>query len=363
MLSRRMGAAAAVIGLLVGGLFHVLETRRLESAALDRAAAGARHFESPAMNMVLDASAPGKHAALARLLDQSRFAGIRVFDENKALVYETWEDIPSVLTVAVRSWRHGWPAKGQSHRDSIDIAGERLILVILPLTRGDGKLLGYLESVSRHDERTLQAQHDQARNAALISAASVLITAIFLYPLMLAMLRQSAALSRRLLDSNLSLIRSLGNAVAKRDSGTDAHNYRVTLYAVALAEAMDLPKSDISDLVAGAFLHDVGKIGIPDRILLKPGTLTAGEFEVMKSHVALGLDIVADNEWLTGAALTIRHHHERFDGSGYPDGLRGDAIPRAARVFAVVDVFDALTSARVYREPMTLALALGAIEA
>jgi HD-GYP domain-containing protein (c-di-GMP phosphodiesterase class II) len=191
---------------------------------------------------------------------------------------------------------------------------------------------------------------------------SVLITAILLYPLLLAMLQRSAGLSRRLLDSNLSLMRSLGNAIAKRDSDTDAHNYRVTLYAVALAEAMELPRREIADLVAGAFLHDVGKIGIPDSILLKPGKLTDDEFRVMKTHPLLGIEIVADNQWLVGASSTIRHHHERFDGRGYPDGLAGDAIPRIARIFAVVDVFDALTSERPYKRAMGLAETFAIIE-
>jgi HD-GYP domain-containing protein (c-di-GMP phosphodiesterase class II) len=361
MLALRLGVAAALIGLAFGAAFHALETRRVESAALDRASAGARHCESPAMQLIVGASASADHAALARLLDRTGFVGIRVFGADRALLYETWEDIPPVLSDAARSRQHDWPAQGQSHREQIEIAGERLILVILPLTGNDGKLIGYVESVSRLDAQALQVQRDHARNAALTSAASVLITALVTYPLTLAMLRQSTELSRRLLDSNLSLIRSLGNAVAKRDSGTDAHNYRVTLYAVALAEALGLPKKDIADLVAGAFLHDVGKIGIPDRILLKPGKLTAGEFEVMKTHVSLGLDIVGDNEWLEGAVPTIRHHHERFDGTGYPDGLCGGAIPRAARVFAVADVFDALTSGRAYKTPATLDAALSII--
>ena len=125
---------------------------------------------------------------------------------------------------------------------------------------------------------------------------------------------------------------------------------------------MDLPKREIADLVVGAFLHDVGKIGISDRILLKPGRLTADEFEIMKTHSLLGIEIVADNPWLAGAALTIRHHHERFDGTGYPDGLGGEAIPRAARIFAVVDVFDALTSERPYKQALPLVEALAIIE-
>jgi HD-GYP domain-containing protein (c-di-GMP phosphodiesterase class II) len=225
----------------------------------------------------------------------------------------------------------------------------------------NGNLEGYLEGVSRLDEQALQAQREQVRNGALTAAISVLAAAFLLYPLMLAMLQRSTGLSRRLLDSNLSLMRSLGNAIAKRDSDTDAHNYRVTYYAVALAEAIGMSSKEIADLIVGAFLHDVGKIGIPDSILLKPGKLTTEEFEVMKTHALLGIEIVEDNPWLKGAALTIRHHHERFDGTGYPERLGGTAIPLNARIFAVVDVFDALTSERPYKEPMSLSDALNII--
>jgi len=362
MLARKMGIVAAVIGFAAGGTSYLLETRRAEQAALERAVAGARHFELPAMQMVLDAQASEEHVALKRLLDRTQFIGIRVFAPDGTQIYETWEEAPAALIDAARFRRHEWPGRDQSLTNSIEVSGERLIQIALPLSGKDGRLAGYLEGVSRIDKQALAAQREQVRNGALTAAASVLVTAFVLYPLLLAMLRRSAGLSRRLLDSNLSLMRSLGNAIAKRDSDTDAHNYRVTLYAVALAEIMGLPKRNISDLVAGAFLHDVGKIGIPDRILLKPGKLTDGEFEVMKTHALLGIEIVADNRWLDGAAQTIRHHHERFDGTGYPDGLRGDAIPRVARIFAVVDVFDALTSERPYKRPMTFDDAMVIIE-
>lgn len=116
-------------------------------------------------------------------------------------------------------------------------------------------------------------------------------------------------------------------------------------------------------MITGAFLHDVGKIGIPDSILLKAGKLTDQEFEVMKTHVLLGIEIIKDDPWLKGAAFqTIRYHHERFDGTGYPEGLRGDSIPLNARLFAVVDVFDALTSERPYKKPMALNEAMVIIE-
>ncbi|TRZ99041.1 MAG: HD-GYP domain-containing protein [Rhodocyclaceae bacterium] len=362
LLARKLSIAAIVIGLAAGGASYLLETRRAEQVALEQAAEGARHFESPAMQVAIDANAPEKHVALSRLLDRTRFVGIRVFNPGRVLIYETWQDIPAPLIDAARSRQHEWPGRGQSHQNWIEVGGERLIQVILPLFGKNGTLVGYLEGVSRLDEQTLRGQRAQVRSGALTAALSVLVTAVFLYPLLLSMLRRSSGLSRRLLDSNLSLLRSLGNAVAKRDSDTDAHNYRVTLYAVALAEAMALPTPDIADLVVGAFLHDVGKIGIPDRILLKPAKLTDDEFVIMKTHALLGIEIVADNPWLGGAMLTIRHHHERFDGTGYPDGLRGNAIPRTARIFAVVDVFDALTSERPYKKPIALDEALTTIE-
>lgn len=362
MLALRLGAATMAIGLLAGGVAYLIETRRTERAAMALAEEGARHFQSSAMQMLLDAGTADGHSALARLLDRTRFVGVRVFSRDARLAYETWADVPASVIEPVRSHSHIWPALGTVHRNRIGFAGEHLIQALLPLTANDGRLLGYLEGIYRLDRETLRYQREQIRNGAVTAAASVAAAGVLLYPLLLAMLRNSTRLSARLLDSNLTLIRSLGNAVAKRDSGTDAHNYRVTLYAVALAEHMALPSREIADLVTGAFLHDVGKIGIPDRILLKAGKLSGNEFALMKSHVLLGLDIVGGNPWMAGAAAVIRHHHERFDGTGYPDGLGGEAIPRNARIFAVVDVFDALSSERPYKTAMPLAEALAIVE-
>lgn len=362
MLALRMGAAAVTIGLVAGGASYLVESYRAEQGALESALDGARHFESPAMQLAISAGSSADHGNLNRLLDRNRFIGIRIFGKDRRLIFESWEDVPGVLIEAAKSIQHEWPERGRSHTSWIEASDERLIQVVLPLSGADGALAGYLEGVNRLDRKALETQRVQIRSGAISAAVSVLITVILLYPLLLAMLQRAAGLSHRLLDSNLSLMRSLGNAITKRDSDTDAHNYRVTSYAVALAEAMELPRREIADLVAGAFLHDVGKIGIPDSILLKPGKLTDDEFRIMKTHVLLGIEIVADNQWLAGASSTIRHHHERFDGKGYPDGLAGESIPRIARIFAVVDVFDALTSERPYKKPMGLVEALAIIE-
>ncbi len=155
----------------------------------------------------------------------------------------------------------------------------------------------------------------------------------------------------------------LGHAVAMRDHDTSAHNVRVALYAGHLGEALCLDRPMIQSLMKGAFLHDVGKIGIPDRILLKEERLTAEEFAIMRRHSELGAQLLADLAWFTDALPVVRHHHERLDGAGYPDGLMGDAIPLAARAFAIVDVFDALVSARPYKTAFPLSTALEMLEA
>jgi putative nucleotidyltransferase with HDIG domain len=162
------------------------------------------------------------------------------------------------------------------------------------------------------------------------------------------------------LQGNIELMEVLGGAIAKRDSDTNIHNYRVSIYAVRLAEAAGLDAAAIRNLIAGAFLHDVGKIGISDNILLKPAKLSEAEFAVMKTHVTLGVDILEKSNWLKTARDVVEFHHEKFDGGGYMRGLKGEAIPVNARIFAIVDVFDALTSQRPYKKalPFDAAMAI-----
>ena len=159
---------------------------------------------------------------------------------------------------------------------------------------------------------------------------------------------------KELIQSNINTLISLGNAIAKRDSDTNEHNYRVTYYSLKIAQEMKLSKTKIKSLIKGAFLHDIGKIAISDNILLKPAKLTDEEFEIMKTHVTQGVDIVKNDPWLSDAINVILNHHEKVDGSGYPNKLKGKDIPIEARIFAVADVFDALTSKRPYKEPFSL---------
>ncbi len=180
LLARRLSVAAITIGFAAGGASYLFETRRAELAALQRVADSARHFESPAMQMAINAKAPEEHAVLSRLLDRTRFFGIRVFSADRTLIYETWEDVPTALIDAARSRQHDWPERGQSHQNHVEVAGERLIRVVLPLVGEDATLVGYLEGVSHLDEQSLQAQREQIRNGALTATLSVLTTAFLL---------------------------------------------------------------------------------------------------------------------------------------------------------------------------------------
>jgi putative nucleotidyltransferase with HDIG domain len=137
--------------------------------------------------------------------------------------------------------------------------------------------------------------------------------------------------------------------VEARDPYTYGHSRKVNAYAVALAETIGLPPDEVSRISTAALLHDVGKVGIPDKILNKKEKLSAADWEIIESHSRLGANIVGNVPNLVPCTPIILHHHERWDGSGYPEGLKEENIPLGARVLAIADAFDAMTSERPYR--------------
>jgi putative two-component system response regulator len=155
------------------------------------------------------------------------------------------------------------------------------------------------------------------------------------------------------LDSAESVILSLALVIEARDAYTDGHCQRLATYATALGTAIGLSEDQLAALYRGGFLHDVGKIGIPDAVLLKPGALTADEYTQIKEHPVIGDRLCGEMRSLRQVRPIVRHHHERLDGSGYPDSLRGDAIPLVAQIMGIVDVYDAVTTARPYKVAAT----------
>jgi putative nucleotidyltransferase with HDIG domain len=152
-------------------------------------------------------------------------------------------------------------------------------------------------------------------------------------------------------------LEAMGDALDLRDEETEGHSRRVTAYTIALAQAMGLESDELRIIARGAFLHDIGKIATPDNILLKPGKLSEEEMIIMKQHCERGYEIVRKIPFLREAAEIVHSHQERFDGAGYPRGLRGEEIPLGARIFAIADCLDAMTSDRPYRKGTTFATA------
>jgi len=152
-------------------------------------------------------------------------------------------------------------------------------------------------------------------------------------------------------------LEALGNALDLKDAETEGHSKRVTAFTIAIAKRMDVPKEEISVIARGAFLHDIGKMAIPDAILRKPGALTPEEIATMREHCYHGYQMVKKIPFLSEAAEIVYSHQERYDGTGYPRGLTGDEIPLGARIFSVADTLDAITSDRPYRAAQTIAAA------
>ncbi len=159
-----------------------------------------------------------------------------------------------------------------------------------------------------------------------------------------------------------AVLMALGRTIEERDRYTLGHCQRLARFASALGRRLQLADDRITDLERAGYLHDIGKITIPDAVLQKPGKLTADEWTLVREHPAAGERICAGVRTLSSVLPIIRHHHERLDGSGYPDGLRGESIPLGAQILQVVDIYDALTTDRPYRSAISMEQALAVLE-
>ena len=168
--------------------------------------------------------------------------------------------------------------------------------------------------------------------------------------------------TRNLEQAYTQTLEALGAALDSRDVGTESHSRRVHGYSLALAREHGLPANQLGDLAHGVLLHDIGKIGIPDAILLKPGPLTPEEWKVMRSHPDIGKRLIEKIPFLHGAIPVVACHHEKWDGSGYPQGLAGEDIPLNARIFMVVDAFDAMTFDRPYSKAIPFDAAIAELK-
>lgn len=249
-----------------------------------------------------------------------------------------------------------WP-KGNIHH-VMDLLGE-VGQVEDALSKGDlGAVQHHLSSmmplleqhVRQHKEELMAGKRNIKLLAMGIGMACLLIIAMGLTSTVRE--RRTAQLCRRESEIN-SALTALITALDAREPYTKGHSVRVAEYAVAVAETLGVDCGACQQLYMAALLHDIGKIGVPDRVLLKEGKLSDEEFAVMRQHPVIGERLLAKVEFLAELLPSIRHHHERHDGKGYPDGLAGEDIPFFARCIAVADAYDAMTTNRPYRKSLT----------
>jgi HD-GYP domain-containing protein (c-di-GMP phosphodiesterase class II) len=360
----RLGVAATLIAVCAGFITYFTLEKQLRQQVVD--------FGRKGMSVIADrardylSEQPGQpYEALRRVLatgdspmvyHAGRFVEVEFYDKTSAVIAEkSAPDYQGINEVKqfMAAQPFAFPDAGQIQTETIHIGRKPFVFLVISVTDRQGAVVGYGRGIfAISPEMASEMRQTIIRNMIIVVAIVFLVTAL-LYPVILQLMRRIADYSTSLLDANLETLAVLGSAIAKRDSDTDAHNYRVSLYSSRIGEAIGLRPAEMRTLIKGSFLHDVGKIGIPDNILLKPGQLDENEFKFMKTHVNQGVEIAGRSSWLRDSIDVIKFHHEKYTGGGYPDNISGEQIPVTARIFAITDVFDALTSARPYKKPLS----------
>jgi HD-GYP domain-containing protein (c-di-GMP phosphodiesterase class II) len=360
----RLAIVWTVLTIVIGGMVHFYGNRRLDTHVADMATTETTHY-SHAVVSYLESPSDLTLAELNRLaraqIEHDNLIVVEFYDATSRKITEAFK--PSAREVEERLPKHG--REFADHEgivcEKLSLGEETYLRVFVPILNPAGTKTGYLEGIYHAPQEIISQIKQQTLWSLALVVLVILATTLSLYPLIIRLNRTLFAFSHNLALTNVGMLKVLGSAIAKRDSDTNIHNYRVTLYSVRLGEKLGLPHPAMQGLIKGAFLHDLGKIAIGDGILHKSGPLTEEEFEIMKSHVRHGEEVIRGYDWLRDARDVVVCHHEKYDGSGYPVGLMEGDIPLNARIFAVADVFDALTSKRPYKEPLSFDAAVSIV--
>ena len=308
-------------------------------------------FELDGENTIMHANAAAQAlvGGLFDIVEIYSAQGIKIAEALTA----TGKEIESTIDL------HGPPRYTSASYESQYISDNKWVIrVFVPIfiknNSNHSIIQGYIEGVRLIPDWQRSDIRNDAFQVAIMVALAALVCGGILFPVVMRLFAENQNKARELLESNIFMMEALGRTIAKRDSDTGTHNYRVAWIAARLGESVNLNAEQMQALILGSFLHDIGKIGIPDAILLKPGKLSDDEMSIMRTHVDLGEQIVSDAGWLERAQTVVGGHHEKWNGSGYPRGLTQTQIPLIARIFSVADVFDALCSKRPYKAPFTL---------
>ncbi len=358
----RLLLACLFLSLLMGTAVYFIEIKKIDRYVGSMAAEESKGFARATRDYLASPEAVKREQIVQegrKHIQKGHFVMVELYDSSRQKIVEVHH--PEVQAIEEKIKQHiiNPFMDSEVHYEKFHGRGGQIyVLVLTPLKTETGQIIGYLNGVYKVTADAMA----EIRNRIVLSLLQVVfivfLTAAVVYPIVLALNRGLIQLTVDLSQANIGMLKVLGGAIAKRDSDTNIHNYRVTIYAVRLAETMGMQGRDIQGLIKGSFLHDVGKIAISDNILLKPGRLTEEEFAVMKAHVNHGIDIIDNYDWLKDAADIVRYHHEKFGGGGYGAGLKGANIPLNARIFAIADVFDALTSERPYKQALTFTAAM-----
>jgi HD-GYP domain-containing protein (c-di-GMP phosphodiesterase class II) len=357
----------AALSLLIGAAVYFIEIRKIDSYVGRMAAEESRGFVK-VMKDYLTGPTSGQREPLIqeslRHIQKQHFISVELYDGNKQKIVEMSH--PEREAIEEKIKKHGltpFMDKEVHYEKFYGRAGQIYVLILTPLKTETNAIIGYLNGIYKVTADTMAEIRNRIVFSLLQMVLIIFLTTAVIYPIVLVLNRGLIRLTADLSHANIGMLKVLGSAIAKKDSDTNLHNYRVTIYAVRLAELTGIKKEDMQALIKGSFLHDVGKIAISDNILLKPGKLTDEEFANMKTHVSHGIDIIDQYEWLKDAAEVVLHHHEKFDGTGYGAGLKNTGIPLNARIFAIADVFDALTSERPYKKEFSLTASMDIMHA
>ena len=336
--ARRIGAVSLLLALLASPISWFVVRENVEQSTVSLAIEESQRLLGHFGAIALSGPGAATHAdSAAKALAGGLFDIAEIYDGKGQRLAEAMTS--NGLQVEGILLHHATPTYTSTRYESVKLPDQRWVLrVFVPLRLGGSpasEITGYFEGVRIVPEWQRQRMLGSSLAAALMAGLASLLCGLAIYPVVVRLSADNERKALEVLDSHISMMEALGRAIAKRDSETGAHNYRVAWIAGSIAEKFGFRGKKMQSLIVGSFLHDVGKIGIPDAILLKPGPLDSDELAIMQTHVQLGEEIVKGIGWLEGANKVVAGHHERWDGTGYPRRLKGEHIPLAARIFAM----------------------------
>ncbi len=299
----RLVLAWLFMSIIIGGVVLYLETEKIDRIVLELALRESAELirQYPASIERASREQISSLQTRAEELTERHLSVVEIYDPTRTQLVHALRPGSVQIEAELDRRGHKFPLRGEQRYEKFYFEDRLYLQVLVPLHATSGDVLGYFEGVYQVDETTLRDIKADVNGTLLLVLVAIFVVSAVLYPVIISLNKSLYKLSLELLKGNMELMAVLGNAVAKRDSDANAHNYRVTIYAARLGEAIGVEGAAKRDLIAGAFLHDVGKIGISDTVLLKPDHLNGEEMDRMHEHVLMGVDIVREADWRRGA--------------------------------------------------------------